>query len=191
MARSIARLGDPYEIPSDLIPPGMIYQWVAKKSGNRIDPQYQKMIEAGWGEVPYKRLESHYQGRYRGEETEIQIGGQVLMERAKEMSVVARDKEIDLALQNAQVGRTAPVNLLQNVRLSREELAEAIAAKISSPEYISLKVMKMAQGADNSFIYGRDGSLQFLRPPMTRVCKYRWLNWLFRMISKETECNDV
>ena len=75
MAKNIARLTDPYDIPAHLIPPGMVYQWVAKKNAGhkgfgRIDPQYQAMTEAGWVEVPYKRLEEFYRGRYRGEETE-------------------------------------------------------------------------------------------------------------------------
>ncbi len=120
---------DPYEIPAHLIPPGMIFQWVSKKTEvNRIDPQYQQMLEAGWGEVPYERMEQHYCGHYRGQGQEILIGGQVLMERARVASVMARENEIYKALINA------------------------------------------AQG----------------KPPVVRVAKYRWLNWLFNLISKET-----
>ena len=76
------RLLDPYEIPQHLIPPGMIYQWVSKKTFGEIDPQYQTMLDAGWTNVPYRRLEGHFRGKYRGGvgyEEEIRIGGQVLM----------------------------------------------------------------------------------------------------------------
>lgn len=177
---------DPYEIPSDLIPSGIIYQWVAKKEpSGRIDPQYQRMIEAGWGEVPYARMRKHYRGRYQGEGTEVLIGGQVLMERAKEMSVVARDKEIDQAFIQASQGRTTPVDLFPNIRLSAEELASAAALKLSSPEYIKRKITMIAGGADNSLLKGREGALMFVQPVNRRVAKYRWLNWLFDLISKE------
>jgi hypothetical protein len=185
MAKPLVHL-DPYEIPAHLIPPGIIYQWVAKKSGSRIDPQYQAMVEAGWGEVPYQRLEDHYRGRYRGEGTEIQIGGEVLMERAKEMSVVARDKEIDKALVNAGTGRTASVNLVQHVRLSASELNTAASIKLSSPEYVARRMKMIAEGADDSLIRGWKGSFMFIRPPTKRVVRHRWLGWLFNLISKET-----
>ena len=177
---------DPYEIPPHLIPPGMIYQWVAKKSFGRIDPQYQAMIDAGWGEVPYKRMEEFYRGRYRGEGTEILFGGQVLMERAKEMSVVSRDKEIDKAFSQAGSGRSVATNMTEHVRLSASEVDAAISLKLSSPEYISRKFMMIANGADDSLIRGFHGSLMFIRPPAKRVPKHRWLNWLFNLISKET-----
>lgn len=185
MAKPLVQL-DPYEIPAHLIPPGIMYQWVAKKSAGRIDPQYQAMVEAGWGEVPYKRLEGHYRGRYRSEGTEILIGGQVLMERAKEMSVVARDKEIDKAFLNAETGRDAPINLVQRVKLSARELEAAVAARLSTPEYAAAKIRLIACQQDDSLIRGWGGSLMFIRPPTKRVPKHRWLNWLFNLISKET-----
>ena len=37
---------DPFEVPEHLIPPGMIYQWVSKKSHGQIDPQYQTMLNS-------------------------------------------------------------------------------------------------------------------------------------------------
>ena len=186
MAKNIARLSDPYDIPQHLIPPGIIFQWVAKKSFGRIDPQYQAMIEAGWGEVPYKRLEDHFRGRYRGEGTEILVGGQVLMERAKEMSVVARDKEIDKAFLQANQGRNAAVQITQHIAMSAEEVATANRLKMSTPEYAAMKLTMVSNGLDGSLVYGRDGSLRFMERPKIRVAKYRWLNWLFDIISKET-----
>ncbi len=185
MAKAIVSL-DPYEIPAHLIPPGMICQWVAKKSGARIDPQYQAMTEAGWIEVPYHRLERHYRGHYRGQDNEIIIGGQVLMERAREQSVVARDKEIDKAMINAQSGRNLPVNVLQNIRLSTNEVHAAAAANLSSAQYAALKISKIANGMDDSLIRGWNGSLQFISPPKVRVVRNRWLGWLFNLISMET-----
>lgn len=183
---------DPFEIPEHLVPPGMIYQWVAKKQFGQPDKRFQTMLDAGWTRVPYRRLESHYRGRYRGEDAnEIMIGGQVLMERTRDVSKIARDKEMDQAVINAGSGRDASIDLVSRFSLSAFEIETAKSMSLSSAQYAAWRVKQIAEEKDDSIIIGCHGQrLMFAPPPKHMVSKYTWLRWLFNLISVETKEQD-
>jgi hypothetical protein len=178
---------DPYEIPAHLIPPGMIYQWVAKKSFGQIDKQLQSMLDAGWTRVPYGRLEQHFRGRYRGDSNdEISVGGQVLMERIRDVSKIARDKEMDQAVINSGSGRDISIDLVSRINLSAFEIETAKSMSLSSSQYAAWRVKQIAEEKDPSIIVGcHGGKLMFSTMPKRFVVKYGWLKWLFNLISVE------
>lgn len=74
---------DPYDIPKEKIPDGVRYQWVAKytEEGDRsLSYQYLQMCGAGWCPVPWERHQTDFISVDGGKT--IEIGGQVLMEKA-------------------------------------------------------------------------------------------------------------
>lgn len=181
---------DPYEIPAHLIPPGMIYQWCSKETFGRPDPQFRNMEEAGWTKVPYQRLEKHFRGRHRYD-NEIMVGGQVLMERVREVSKVARDKEMDQAVINACSGRNISIDLVSQFNLSAFEIETAKTMGLSSSQYAAWRVKQIADGRDQSIILGcHGGRLMFASAPKRMVAKYKWLRWLFDLIAVETTESD-
>src|SRR6185369_12929307 len=176
---------DPFEIPAHLTPPGMIYQWVAKKSHGEIDPHWQTMLNAGWTAVPYQRLEAHYKGRYRFGDV-VMIGGQVLMERTRDASKIAREKEMDQASINATSGRSIAIDLTSEFNLSAFEIETAQSMKLSSGQYAAWRVKMIADGKDPSIIVGSiGGKLMFANMPKPRVSRHKWLSWLFDLIATD------
>jgi len=172
----------------------MIYQWVSKNTFGGIDKQYQTMLDAGWTNVPYKRLERHFRGKYQGGpgyEDEIRIGGQVLMERIRDVSKIARDKEMDQAVVNANSGRDIAVDLAFRINLSAFEIETARSMSLSSSQYVAWRIRQIAEEKDPSIIMGcQGGQLMFSTMPKRFVAKYGWLKWLFNLISVETEETD-
>jgi len=189
MGKSLS-LSDPYDIPRHLTPPGMTYQWVSKKTFGEIDRQYQTMLDAGWQPVPYVRLLDFYRGRYRGDGDTVNIGGQVLMERALEQSKVARDKEMDKAVINANSGRDIGIDLVSRILMSAHDIKSAADAGMSSTQYAKKRIKDISDGRDFTYLSGWNGSLQFTTPPVYRKERYRWLRWLFNLISKEDVHDD-
>lgn len=184
---------DPYDIPAHLIPPGMMYQWVAKKSLGENDPHWQAMLDAGWAVVPYHRLMAHYRGRHQMDDGSggILIGGQALMERTRDASKIARDKEIDKASVNASASRNIAIDLVSEFNLSAHEIATAQSMKLSSGQYAAWRVKMIAEGRDASIIVGGVGEkLMFGSQPAQRVAKFKWIGWLFDLISTATPKDD-
>ncbi len=188
MTKSMRVSVDPYEIPEHLIPPGMIYQWVSKRSFGQIDKQFQTMRDAGWTEVPYERLASHFKGKYRSEVSGVLIGGQTLMERTREVSKIARDKEMDFASINANSGRAIGIDIVSKFNLSAFEIETARNMSLSSSQYAAWRIKQIQEGHDRSIIVGGiNQDLMFAPAPKYMVPKRRWLGWLFKLISMETE----
>ena len=100
LSRKRTSSGDIFEIPLELIPKGWEYQWVAiSVTGNTeiLLDQNLMMRENGWRPVPSER----YPGRFMeaGHKGPIIRGGQMLMERPKELSDEARAEDIAAARQ--------------------------------------------------------------------------------------------
>lgn len=181
------RHGDPFEIPARIIPAGVSYQWVVRKK-SAIDPQYQTMMEAGWRPVPYGRHDRDFTTDYCGASADFEFGGMVLMERPRDESNIARDREMDKACFNSGNGRRVGVNLTIGIRLSQTELSAAIDMGMTGGQYAARRLQMIADGSDESTVYGWDGSLMFTARPeelKMRVPRHPWLHWLFEFISTE------
>jgi hypothetical protein len=178
---------DPFDIPAHLLPPGIVYQWCAKTQFGKIDPQYQTMLDAGWRAVPFQRHADFFPQSYSDTFGTIQYGGQVLMERAKVVSDVRRETELDSACINAKQGRVVAVELALRLRLSASELESARAVQLSGSQYASRRIQMMADGVDDNLnLRGSNGALWFDRwePPKVRRA-YRGFAWLLNLISWE------
>ncbi len=100
LTRKRTSTGDIFDIPAELIPPGWEYQWCAVSViGNKdvLLDQNLMMAENGWRPVPAER----YPGRFmpEGQKGNIVRGGQMLMERPKELCDEARSDDIRAAKQ--------------------------------------------------------------------------------------------
>lgn len=91
-AGRIAFSEDIYAVDLDTLPDHMDYQWVTKSvmgdSTGKVRADYTRMMMNGWTPVDASRLPS-----YGVPSGELEIGGQVFMERPKEMSEEARAEE--------------------------------------------------------------------------------------------------
>lgn len=100
LSRTRVQVGDIFEIPKELIPPGWSYQWnavsVAGNSDILID-QNHMMYQNGWRPVPAER----YAGTLvpRGSKGNIIRGQQLLMERPTVLTQEARQEDIRNAKQ--------------------------------------------------------------------------------------------
>lgn len=100
LSRKRTSSGDIFHVPSELIPKGWEYQWVAVSVvGNTeiLMDQNLMMRENGWRPVPAER----YPGRFmpEGHKGAIVRGGQMLMERPKTLSDEARAEDLAAARQ--------------------------------------------------------------------------------------------
>lgn len=83
---------DRLKIHEDLIPAGMSAQWVTDSVLGQGMPQHRSEFERkGWTPVHQDDFDGQFDGLFmsKGDEGEINVGGQVLMMRPKEMSVKA------------------------------------------------------------------------------------------------------
>lgn len=83
---------DRLHVPRDVIPDGIDYQWVTDSVLGQPVPQHRAMFEKkGWMPVPAERHEGMFMPK--GWKGEINVEGQVLMERPLEFSLRAKRKD--------------------------------------------------------------------------------------------------
>ena len=180
---------DPFEFPLSIIPKGMVYQWCTRTVLGNPDPSFTAMVEGGWMPVPVHRHPKVFTRRV-DIDGNVAVGGQVLMCRLEEVSQEAQAINEDAAYRNA--GAAARLVKLGDIpfHLSSEDAASAHDLGISCQQYALRRMKRMADGFDrNTRIrgdiespYGPTGFLEFCA---TRQSRYRWLCWLFNLISKE------
>lgn len=179
---------DPFDVPAHLIPPAVIYQWCAHEVLGESDPHYQQMLQGGWIPVPRLRHADYFGDKYDGGDGTIQYGGQVLMERPRTDSSIAREREIDDACRNAHTGRLVVVPLTIPVNLTAEELQAAKGFRMAGSEYAAKQIQLMTSGVDpDVYLRGQNGALKFDVLPQRVLRRARWraLTWLFNLISIE------
>ncbi len=179
---------DPYEIPSRIIPNGMVYQWQSKQLFGKPDPTYQKAIDAGWVPVPFERHAEFYTPAARNSDGYIEIGRCVLMGRLREYSEESRDKEIDSAWRNTKAThRVIEVPTTLKLRLHQREIDAAGALNMSCRRYAVRQLQSVMDTSDTNTELRVDpvnGDVWFAAK---RRPKHRWLAWLFELISTERQ----
>lgn len=100
LSRTRTQVGDIFDIPASMIPPGITYQWNAVSVAGNSDillDQNHMMYQNGWRPVPAER----YAGTLvpKGSKGNIIRGQQLLMERPKELTDEARAEDIRNAIQ--------------------------------------------------------------------------------------------
>ncbi len=100
LSRTRVQVGDIFEIPQNLIPPGWTYQWNAVSVSGNSDillDQNHMMYQNGWRAVPAER----YAGTLvpQGSTGNIIRGQQMLMERPKALTDEARAEDVRNARQ--------------------------------------------------------------------------------------------
>jgi hypothetical protein len=92
---------------------------------------------------------------------------------------------------SASQGRDIAIDLVAKFNLSAFETETAASMSLSSSQYAAWRVKQIAEEKDDSIIIGTHGGrLMFSTMPMRAVPKYRWLRWLFNLISVETRETD-
>ena len=100
LSRTRVQVGDIFEIPAHMIPPGWTYQWNAVSVAGNSDillDQNHMMYQNGWRAVPAER----YAGSLvpKGSTGNIVRGQQLLMERPKALTDEARAEDVRNAKQ--------------------------------------------------------------------------------------------
>lgn len=178
---------DLYDIPTRMIPPGMQYQWIAVSLKGEKTKTYQTMIEGGWTAVPFSRHQDWFKSEKYNVNGQVIVGGQLLMEKWKSETSVARDKEIDLAHIQAGTGRTVVVNPTLRVRLGSYAVAQARNAEQSSPQWAHSMIETLCEHGtpEGLRIVFNNGWCELKPAEHTRVLKYPALGWLFYLITKD------
>jgi len=91
---------DRYHIPNEMIPEGMDLQWVTDTVYGYQETQHRNSFEKkGWTPVHPSDFDGRFQGMFNanGDDSEINLGGQVLMARPLPLSIKSRKKELEEA----------------------------------------------------------------------------------------------
>jgi hypothetical protein len=102
LSRKRTAVGDPFDIPANLIEPGWELQWIAiSVVGNTevVMDQNLNMLENGWRPVPASRFPGRFMPGGTSPSAHIVRGGQGLYERPKQLCDEARAEDVRLAKQ--------------------------------------------------------------------------------------------
>jgi hypothetical protein len=132
------RSHDPFDIPITSVPKGMSYQWCAKTICGDPNPQWQRMVDAGWWPVPGKR----HPGMKVNADGDVEIGGQMLMWRMEHETAAARGREFDAVIKQMDdwAARAGAAGLSGGVRMqvqagrgSQSTVSPAFERRIGDP----------------------------------------------------------
>lgn len=101
---------DRFHVPQDIFPEGMSLQWVTDTVYGQAQPQLRADFERkGWTPVHQEDFEGRFDGMFmtRGQEGEINNGGQVLMARPKEITDEAHRRESRKAKEQISIKEAA------------------------------------------------------------------------------------
>lgn len=117
--RAAEAVGGEFDIPVHEIPEGLTYEWKRYTNAGQEDPFYlARMREQGWEPVPPKRHPNWLPPGYN--QPHIIKGGQILMDRPKELTEDARREARQLARQQVREAEQrlgmAPKGEMERVR---------------------------------------------------------------------------
>lgn len=164
---------DPFDIPREMMPPGMQYQWCS-------DDDLNGFINSGWRPVPFARVRRCRQvasGIWGITKAgNVEYGGQQLMERAYEQSFQAQQKSNDKAIANTGSERVVTVTV--QVQLDWGDMGSALANGYSANQWAKAILENMTTGGSGRVLIGENGLHHFAYVPT--VHRPRWNNWLIR-----------
>jgi hypothetical protein len=190
MGTAALRRSDPFELPSGTIPEGMAYQWCARKVFGQPNPQYKEMFEGGWMPVPAFRHRSLFKPSEINADGNIELQGNLLMSRAKEVTEEALLINEDKAHRNAQAASRLVRFADVPISATAEDLRIAGEQGISTHQVCMRRLVEMAEGrrpylaltGSPNNEYPRKQALVFVN---LRIPRHPWLRWLFNLISTE------
>lgn len=168
------RLGDPFDVPANLVPSDMSYQW-------------NMTVQEPWKAVPTSRHEGLFVPiSYQGD---IEVGGLTLCERAKVYAVSEHQKRVDGAQKNVDnwIERTGGqfsggVRIRSDAEIPPPALEfRSVGDPVLARKVIDRQIAEMAPVAPKN----ASGNIP-ISAPSQRVPRSAALRWLFNLISRET-----
>ena len=169
------RRGDPFDVPKEVIPNGMAYEWANKSDLDR-------RLTEGWAAVPAERHDGLFAPV--GSKGDIEVSGTVLVERDAAAVVALHDERVRKAHQNVEDWKQKYGGFSGGVRVWTGDSDEPPAWQPVGDQALARKITESPRAAEP---IPEPIPEPIIEPPKVPqlVPRHRWLSWLFNLISKE------